>query len=56
MNKKREKNFAYIRQSSIFALAKLQRRLRWSIIYGKVLYGQLPSNPPGPDRSKGSWL
>ena len=23
---------------------------------GKVLYGQLPSNPPGLDRSKGSWL
>ena len=23
---------------------------------GEVLYGQLPSNPPGPDRSKGSWL
>ena len=23
---------------------------------GKVLYGMLPSNPPGPDSSKGSWL
>ena len=23
---------------------------------GEVLYGQLPSNPPGLDRSKGSWL
>ena len=26
------------------------------LYFGKVLYGQLPSNPPGPDRSKGSWL
>ncbi len=24
--------------------------------YGKVLYGMLPRNPPGFDRSKGTWL
>ena len=24
--------------------------------HGQVLYGQLPSNPPGRERSKGSWL
>lgn len=23
---------------------------------GKVLYGMLPRNPPGLDRSKGTWL
>ena len=23
---------------------------------GQVLHGQLPSNPPGRERSKGSWL
>ena len=28
----------------------------FAIENGKVLYGQLPSNPPGLDRSKGSWL
>lgn len=24
--------------------------------HGKVLYGMLPRNPPGLDRSKGTWL
>lgn len=24
--------------------------------HGQVLHGQLPSNPPGRERSKGSWL
>ena len=28
----------------------------FAIANGKVLYGQLPSNPLGLDRSKGSWL
>lgn len=24
--------------------------------YGQVLHGQLPRNPPGRERSKGTWL
>ena len=24
--------------------------------HGRVLYGQLPRNPPGWERSKGTWL
>ncbi len=31
-------------------------RLSKGMTYGQVLHDQLPRNPPGRERSKGTWL
>ena len=47
LSKKKQKTLADSKNSRTFATAMT----KW-----EVLYGQLLVNPPGLDRSKGSWL
>lgn len=41
---------------SVFRFLNLFAYLCIRLKDGQVLHGQLPSNPPGRERSKGSWL